>query len=125
VSTDLYNWTVCGEEVNDRNHEGANVFEFGGSKWMITDEWNGLAVYKTEDFTNWNKVGAILREGGTRECDGTKGHHADVLVRGENAYIIYFTHPFEDYRTCIQAAKLRIDGETLICDRNEVFDFVL
>jgi len=139
VSTDLYNWTVLGEEVNDRNHEGANVFEFGGGKWMITDEWNGLGVYKTDDFSNWTKTGIILREGGKRPMDGVMANHADVLVCGENAYIFYFTHfmfsnedrlnkaPMneEHHRTCIQVARLAVNGDTLDCDRDEDFELLL
>lgn len=65
VSSDLYHWDVCGEEISFNSHEGPNVFEFGGSRWMITDEWNGLGVYKTEDFTNWERNGVILRDGGS------------------------------------------------------------
>lgn len=140
VSSDLYNWTVCGEEIAFNSHEGPNVFEFGGGKWMITDEWNGLGVYKSEDFTNWTRTGVILQKGGNRCCDGTMGNHADVLVCGDNAYIFYFTHPFfknedrsnknfimgdQEHRTCIQAAMLETDGHTIICDRDKPFELDL
>lgn len=66
VSSDLYHWDVCGEEISFNSHEGPNVFEFGWKQRMITDEWNGLGVYKTEDFTNWERNGVILRDGGSR-----------------------------------------------------------
>ena len=139
VSSDLYHWDVCGEEISFNSHEGPNVFEFGGSRWMITDEWNGLGVYKTEDFTNWERNGVILRDGGSRPGDGVMANHADVVVSGENAYIFYFTHPYhsnenrlkhmdggEDaYRACIQVAKLDADGKTLTCDRDAEFELVL
>lgn len=139
VSSDLYHWDVCGEEISFNSHEGPNVFEFGGSRWMITDEWNGLGVYKTEDFTNWERNGVILRDGGSRPCDGVMANHADVVVSGENAYIFYFTHPYhsnenrlkhidsgEDaYRACIQVAKLDADGKVLTCDRDAEFELVL
>lgn len=46
ISKDLYQWEVLGAEVIDCPHEGPNVFELGGVKWMITDFWNGLAVYR-------------------------------------------------------------------------------
>jgi len=139
TSQNLYDWAVCGEEIADVSHEGANVFEFKGKKWLITDEWNGLGVYKSDDFTNWKRNGVILREGGNRELDGVKGHHADVLVCGEDAYIFYFTHPFrtedkireglpmgeQEYRTCIQVAKLKVVGDKMHCDRDEPFELVL
>ena len=128
VSTNLHNWNVVGDEVSYNSHEGPNVFEYGGKKWMITDEWDGLGVYESEDFSHWKRNGVILKEGGSRECDGVKGHHADVVVRGENAYIFYFTHPYIDGdheergRTCIQVAKLEVVDGKLICDRNKEFD---
>ena len=140
VSTDLYNWTVCGEEVAFNSHEGANVFEFGGIKWMITDEWKGQGVYKSDDFTNWRRVGVILYDGGNRSGDGVMANHADVVVAGDNAYIFYFTHPHfknedrkkegyvvgeEENRTCIQVARLKISGDTLVCDRDESFELIL
>lgn len=140
ISHDLYNWTVCGDEISFNAHEGPNVFEFGGIKWMITDEWNGMGVYRSDNFTDWTRTGVILRDGGTRCWDGVMGNHADVVVNGNNAYIFYFTHPFfknedrqksgfvigsEESRTCIQAAKLYTDGQTLLCDRNEAFELIL
>ncbi len=140
VSHDLYNWTVCGEEISQNAHEGPNVFEFGGERWMITDEWNGQGVYKSADFTHWERTGHILREGGIRRWDGTMGNHADVVVCGDRAYIFYFTHPFfsngdrhddgfvigeQESRACIQAAELTTDGRTLFCDRNRDFTLEL
>jgi len=140
VSDDLYNWSVVGEEINFNSHEGPNVFEFGGKKWMITDEWNGLGVYETEDFAHWNRQGVILRDGGTRPCDGVMASHADVVVNGDNAYIFYFTHPYflnenrlnkayipnpDDGRACIQAAKLEVKDGILVCDRNKEFELKL
>lgn len=140
VSADLYHWTVCGEEIACNSHEGPNVFEFDGCRWMITDEWNGLGVYKSEDFSCWERSGVILRQGGSRQWDGVMGNHADVLVCGENAYIFYFTHPFfrnedrrkdgfvageQENRTCIQVARLKTDNGGLVCDRDEVFELIL
>lgn len=140
VSKDLYNWTVGEAEITDCSHEGPNVFEFGGKAWMITDEWHGLGVYESEDYTNWTKNGIILFEGGDRPCDGVMANHADVVVKGDEAYIFYFTHPYlrnedrlqsgfvlgEDHaRACIQAARLTICDGKLCCDRNEDFDFKL
>lgn len=140
VSDDLYNWKAGGAEITDRHHEGPNVFEFKGKVWMITDEWNGLGVYESADYTNWTKNGVILRDGGNRPCDGVMANHADVVVHGDEAYIFYFTHPYfrnedrlssgfvmgeEHGRTCIQAARLTVEDGKLCCNRDEDFDFKL
>ena len=61
---------------------------------MITDEWNGLGVYETQDYTHWERQGYILRDGGSRNCDGVMASHADVVSKGDIAYIFYFTHPY-------------------------------
>ena len=55
ISRDLHSWEVLGAEITDCAQEGPNVFELGGIKWMISDYWNGLAVYRSEDFTNWTR----------------------------------------------------------------------
>ena len=140
VSRDLYNWDVCGEEISFNSHEGPNVFEFGGKKWMITDEWNGMGVYETEDFTHWNRQGVILRDGGSRLGDGVMANHADVVTTGSKAYIFYFTHPYflnenrrnksyianaDDGRACIQVAELEVKNGVLVCDRNKEFSLNL
>lgn len=131
ISRDLYNWENEGVAVDYNEHEGPNVFEFKGKKWMITDEWKGLGVYTTENFKSWQRNGAILQDGGTREWDNTKGHHADVLCVGGDAYIFYFTHPYlddvdheydEDKNgiACVQVAKLDVIDGKLVCDRTDV-----
>lgn len=61
ISCDLYNWQVYGEEIMYNSHEGPNVFELKGKKWMITDEWNGLGVYETEDYMHWKRQGHIFQ----------------------------------------------------------------
>ena len=134
ISSDLYNWTPAGPEISDCAHEGPNVFELGGKRWMITDCWDGLAVYESDDFTRWTrKAGNLLKEPGTRDGDGTIANHADVLVRGNRAHIFYFTHPAytpqhrretgyvmtpEDARTVVQAAELYVKNGRLCCDRD-------
>jgi len=133
VSEDLYHWEVLGPEIMDCAHEGPNVFEFGGVKWMITDYWHGLAVYRTDDFTHWTRCELpLLAAGGCRTMDGAIGHHADVVVVGDEAYIFYFCHPYEKSRrdcqaegnealTVLQVARLTTDGKQLYCDRDEEF----
>lgn len=128
ISTDLYNWQVEGPEVMDVPHEGPNVFVFGGINWMITDFWNGLGVYSSNNFTDWERKNDILNSKGMREWDSEIAHHADVVVCGEEAYIFYFVHPIETMgspeqglRACVQVARLSTDGKQLYCDRDEEF----
>jgi sucrose-6-phosphate hydrolase SacC (GH32 family) len=132
-SYDLYNWEIIGPEVCDVDHEGPNVFEFGGKKWMITDCWDGLAIYETQDFTHWTRQeGNILRKPGIRPWDDSKGNHADVVVNGGHAFIFYFSRPyverpkkmdddFDTYiygRNAIQVAQLEVIDGKLVCDRD-------
>lgn len=140
VSNDLYNWTRVGIEIDDSAHEGPYVFEYKGYNWMIVDQWDGIRVYKSTTYDNWEFKNVILREGGTRNDDGFIGGHASVVVSGDNAYIFYFVHPertkenckdisiHDEYRyrrSSIQAAMLEFDGDTLVCDRNKEFEIDL
>lgn len=137
-STDLYNWKVVGPIITDEHHEGPNVFKWKGKYWMVADYWKGQGVHYSTDGVNWIKQKYILDKPGSRVDDGAFGRHADVLVQGEDAYIIYFTHPeenkypnykgewpYELKRTSLQVAKLELDGDELICDRDKAFNFKL
>lgn len=137
-SKDLYTWEVVGPIITDCNHEGPNVFYFNNKYWMITDHWKGLGVYSSEDAINWTRQKDILDNEGKRTDDGSYGHHADIFVTGENAYIFYFTHPeininekitgewaYKHKRTSIQVAKLEVINGELICDRDKNFDLTL
>lgn len=135
-SNDLYNWTVIGEVISDCAHEGANVFSLGGYNWLITDEWHGLGVYRSDNFDEWTKQGRILDTAGTRCEDGVIANHADVEVSGDIGYIFYFTHPERteinkqnaagnQKRSSIQAAKLTVENGILLCNRDEDFEINL
>jgi hypothetical protein len=135
TSTDAMNWTDQGVVIGGRPHEGPNVFDLGGWHWLITDEWRGQAVYRSDDLQNWHRQGLILEQPGRRLGDGPVGRHADVVTQthpdayGEHAVIFYFTHPWwnaeqdpasiEDRVTYIQAAVLRVTDGVLTCDRDE------
>jgi hypothetical protein len=139
-SDDLHSWRVVGAVITDCPHEGPNVFFWRGSYWMVTDAWKGLAVYRSRDCADWVRHADILCSPGRRPDDGWLGHHADVLVQGDRAYIFYFVHPERDEsfcetttgvepyatrRTSLQVAELELDGERLVCDRDRPFDFAL
>lgn len=141
ISQDLYHWHVLGPEITDVAHEGPNVFTLCNRHFMITDFWNGLGVYETNDFSTWIRKQNILDIAGTRCDDGKIGHHADVIVNSTqtSAYIFYFVHPeyapeamtkdfvmtYKEARTVIQVAKLSINGDNLACNRNEQFELLL
>ncbi|SCP98200.1 glycoside hydrolase family protein [Anaerobium acetethylicum] len=134
VSRNLKDWEVIGAEITDRPHEGPNVFSFAGWNWMITDPWCGLAVYRSENFSDWEYSSLILEKPGTRSQDSYRGGHADVLVHNGKAYIFYFVHPgltdeicqnpdyvweYEQKRTVLQVAELEFVDGKLICNRDK------
>jgi hypothetical protein len=137
-SPDLDHWSVIGPVITDCAHEGPNVFAWRGAYWMVTDWWRGLGVYRSDDLAHWTRQADILNTPGSRPEDGALGHHADVLVQGEQAYIFYFTHPgvtgmpgadfvwdYNSRRTSIQAAMLEMADGKLVCNRDREFDMEL
>ncbi|MCC5835948.1 MAG: glycosyl hydrolase [Opitutales bacterium] len=124
-SPDLYEWTDKGRVIHDQPGEGPNVFHWQEHYWMVTDVWDGLAVYRSENASDWQRQpsGNILREPGRGKDDGVRGGHADVVVQGDRAFIFYFTHPGRDTdqntppadhsgrRSSIQVAELQINQD--------------
>lgn len=128
-SDDLYAWGDQRRVVAGPPHEGPNVFRLGGSWWMVTDEWHGQRVHRSDDLESWEPHGLILDRPGREVDDGTVGLHADVVpIDDTTASIFYFTHPerapgtdpqtVAERRTSIQVARLRADGTSLQCDRD-------
>ena len=132
-SADLFRWEVQGPVITDCPHEGPNVFFWKGTYWMITDPWQGLGVYRSEDAEHWSRQANILDRPGTRKDDGNIGSHADILVQGDRAFIFYFVHPemsraadggmpesmpYAWRRSSIQAAELALEDGVLRCDRD-------
>lgn len=141
-SRNLYNWSEPKLAVGGEAHEGPKVFRYDGCYWMLTDEWKGLRVYRSEDLEHWEKQGLILDKPSLRSEDTPSGAHADVLVVDDRAYVFYFTHPgrtshvdspadengvipYKFRRSSIQVAPLISSSGTLVCDRNTEFDFYL
>lgn len=133
-SADLRNWTEVGVAAGDAGQEGPNVFRWKGRYWMIADVWHGQQVYRSDDLKTWTlqEGGTILGTPGLRRDDAAYGRHADVLVQGERAFIIYFTHPGGDTdheqatslkRTSVQVAELEYRDGRISCDRNRPLDY--
>ena len=134
-SSDLNTWyPVDDPGVSKLYGEAPKAFRFKGHFWLIKDPDSGLDVYRSSDLENWTYQGKILDRPGTRNSDGTIGKHADVIVCGGRAYIIYFTHPytqdapdrnglmpFSNRHTALQAAEIEVIDGRLVCDRDKPF----
>ncbi|MBK1878343.1 family 43 glycosylhydrolase [Pelagicoccus mobilis] len=130
-SQDLYNWEIKGKAVGDKSGEGPKVFQWKGYYWMVTDVWEGLGVYRSDDALNWKRqLGKnLLQTPGNGEDDRVTGGHPDVLVQGDKAYLFYFTHPgrskpeqeneYELRRSSIQVVELQYSDGELFVDRNQ------
>ena len=142
TSKDLFTWkTNKKPAIGGQAHEGPKAFWFKDSYWVVTDEWQGLRVYKSDDTEKWEKQDLILDEASSRFMDGPKGAHGDVVVTGDKAYVIYFTHPgrkshleapADEYgnipldlrRSVIQVRELIVENGKLI-DKADDFTFYL
>jgi GH43 family beta-xylosidase len=128
---DLRTWQDRGKAVGDQGGEGPVVFPWRGAFWMITDVWDGLAVYRSDDALNWTRQagGNLLQQPGRGADDGVKGGHPDVFLDGDRAYLFYFTHPGRDdprgtadgpaqRRSSIQVVELKEENGRLSADRD-------
>lgn len=129
-SPDLYHWIDKGKALGERPGEGPKVFQWKGKTWMIVDVWHGLGVYSSDDCLNWKRREKnLVEEPGTGLDDRVKGGHPDVVVSLDRAYLFYFTHPsrreggprspYEQARSSIQVAELKLEDGELTCDRNQ------
>ena len=142
-SKDLYKWTFNSKPVLGKSvQEGPKIFKYRGWYWMLTDEWQGMRVYRSKDADSWEKQGLILDSASDRPDDTPSGAHGDVIVVNDKAYVFYFTHPgrkthfdahmnkdgiypFNERRSSIEVGPLEIENGTLVSNRNKPFDFWL
>lgn len=129
-TTDFIHWTDMGQIIRDKRGEGAKVFRWHDRYYMIIDNWDGQGVYCSTDLIHWKRQQKqLLAEPGKGPDDGVVGNHADVVVCGERAYIVYFTHPerntpkWKDHygtrRSSIQVAELIYRDGEIFCDRDK------
>lgn len=130
-SRDLTTWEDKGKAVGDQSGEGPKVFRWQGSYWMVTDVWRGLGVYRSDDALNWTRQsgGNLLQQPGQGADDQVMGGHPDVVVSGDRAFLVYFTHPerrpdgakdaYSQQRSSLQVAELFLNDGKLTCDRDQ------
>lgn len=142
-SKDLYKWENAEEPIiGGQAHEGPIIFKFKDYYWLLTDEWQGMRIYRSNDLDNWEKQGLVLDTPSSRHEDSPSGAHGDVVVVDGKAYIFYFTHPgrkshfegemdsdgvysYTNRRSVVQVGELVFKNGTLECDRDKPFDFFL
>lgn len=136
-SPDLFMWKDGGKVIGDQPGEGPNVFRWKNKYWMIVDVWDGQGVYRSDDAVTWTRQKEnLLQKGGQGQDDQTRGHHADVVVSGDRAYLFYFTHPgrrgegakkddTEQRRSSIQVVELEYKNGEITCDRDKPVSIML
>ncbi|WP_127820139.1 hypothetical protein, partial [Microbacterium sp. CPCC 204701] len=134
ASDDLESWRPGGIAVGGRPHEGPFAFPLGGRWFLLTDEWRGMAVHRSDDAVTWGRQGGpdavILGESGPAAGGIQVGRHGAVVVTGHDEALLYFfTHPWWDgselvdaaqphhRRSAIHVARLRVADGRLICRR--------
>ncbi len=120
-STDLYHWTDHGRVpgLSDTNGEAPVGFHWQGHYWLFRDIGNrGLALYRSENATDWSRIGTLLADRGTGPEDNGTGHHPDIILSGNRAYMFYFVGLGR--RSAVQITELHYNAttKTLTCDRN-------
>jgi hypothetical protein len=120
-SKDLYNWEDRGKAFDGPSGEGPVVFRWKGYYWMLYDIWDGFGVCRSEDLTNWEVMpGNLLKEAGTGQDDKAVGHHGDVVVSGDRAFLFYFTSAENRRRSAvIQVTELQFKDGRISCNRDQ------
>jgi len=130
-SADLYNWTDHGRVpgLSDHGGEAPVAFHWHGHYWLFRDIGSALALYRSDNAADWERVGTMLQDRGTGPDDTGVGHHPDVILSGGRAYLFYFVQPGtsatpggpgDRRRSSIQVAELKYDAASnnLTVDRN-------
>jgi predicted GH43/DUF377 family glycosyl hydrolase len=119
-SPDLKTWKIKGQIIGKPSQEGPYVFQWKGFYWMLTDCWDGLAVFRSPDAETWTRQPQnLLKTPGKRACDTAKGGHPCAVVQGDSAWVIYHCHWEGKNPTAIQAARLELTAEHwLTADRD-------
>jgi hypothetical protein len=130
-SPDLYHWTDHGRVrgLSDRGGEAPVAFHWQGHYWLFRDLGRGLALYRSDNALDWSRVGTLLGKPGTGADDTGVGHHPDIILSGDRAYMFYFVQPGtsatpggppDDRRSSLQVVELKYDdaSNVLTADRD-------
>ncbi|WP_197527052.1 glycoside hydrolase family protein [Pirellulimonas nuda] len=136
VSEDLRTWRRLDDVTGDKPHEGPVMLVWKDKYWLLTDDWQGLGVYVSDDGIHYQRNTTILSGTGVRRDDFGDGKHPGVMTVGDRAFVVYFTHPgrkpgvaeweadnvasFDFKRSSLQVAELGVDDQgRLTCDRDK------
>lgn len=123
-SPDLYHWTDKGSAQLPRDRgEAPLTFYWRGHYWLLIDLLGniGLGAYRSDDALNWTRQAAsLLAVPGTGVDDQNGGHHPEVIVSGERAFLFYFVHPGvpDQKRSSIQVVELKEQDGWLTAERD-------
>lgn len=123
-SPDLYRWTDKGPANLPRDRgEAPLAFRWRGRYWLLLDLLGnrGLGAYRSDDALTWERQPTdLLAQPGKGEDDQNGGHHPEVVVSGDRAYLFYFVHPGvpDMKRSSIQVVELQEKDGWLTCDRD-------
>jgi hypothetical protein len=123
-SPDLYHWTDKGSAHLPRDRgEAPLAFKWQGHYWLLIDLLGniGLGAYRSDDALTWERQTASLLDiPGKGTDDQNGGHHPEVILSGDRAYLFYFVHlgvP-NPKRSSIQVVELKYADGWLTCDRD-------
>ena len=129
-SPDLYHWTDRGSAKLPRDRgEAPLAFRWHGQYWLLIDLLgnNGLGAYRSDDALTWTRQPVdLLVKPGKGKDDQNGGHHPEVVISGDRAYLFYFVHPGvaadsaspDLKRSSIQVTELQFTDGWLNCDRD-------
>ncbi len=123
-SKDLDTWTDHGKVpgLSDAGGEAPLPFHWKGHYWFlrdITGGQHGLALYRSDDAKDWTRVSTLLQVSGTDPDDNGVGHHPEIIISKDRAYMFYFTQTGRPSH--IQVVELKYDAanNVLTADRDQ------
>ena len=123
-SPDLTTWTDKGSAHLPRDRgEAPLAFVWKSHTWLLIDLLGniGLGAYRSEDALTWERQPAsLLDKPGSGTDDQNGGHHPEVVLSGDRAFLFYFVHPGvpDKKRSSIQVVELHYADGWLTCDRD-------